>query len=108
MKEDLLTSMERLEQQLAERFPVIPQAEVDGVRFAGDAYEIHLHDDGVLGWHARGTQSAPGTLTLPSEVARQMCEATRTLLDREQWLLNRLAEREQQLADYARERNHGR
>jgi hypothetical protein len=97
MAGDLLTSVARFERELAKRFPVIPHAEGDGIRFAGGGDEIHVHDDGALAWHARGTQRPPEQVTLPSDVARQIGEATRTLLDREQWLLNRLAERGRQL-----------
>lgn len=91
----------RVEQELSERFPPRPEAELAGVTFAGDPYlfEIHLQDNGVVSWiHRGGEPTDAGTTTLPSGVASQMATAIRGLLDREQWLLNRLVEREQEVA----------
>jgi hypothetical protein len=91
----------RLERDLGERFPPLPTGEVYGVRFTGDQFEIHLHDDGSLGWtHRTGGHS--GTSTLPADVAGEMTTAIRVLLDREQWLFNRLVEREHEVADLKR------
>jgi hypothetical protein len=98
MADDIET---RLERELSERFPHLPNGEVYGVKFTGDRFEIHLHDDGSLGWTHRA--SGPGgTSTLPADVAGEMTTAMRTVLDREQWLFNRLVEREHEVADLKR------
>jgi hypothetical protein len=98
MADDIET---RLERELSERFPPLPTGEVYGVRFTGYQFEIHLHDDGSLGWtHRAGGHS--GTSTLPADVAGEMAAAIRVLLDREQWLFNRLVEREHEVADLTR------
>ena len=100
MADDIET---RLEQELSERFPPRPEGEIYGVRFTGDPYlfEIHLHDDGSLGWtHREGGHA--GTSTLPAAVAGEMTTAIRALLDREQWLINQLVEREREVADLKR------
>lgn len=95
----------RLEQELRERFPPRPEAEIYGVRFTGDQFEIHLHDDGSHGWTHREGGGHGGLSTLPADVAGEMTTAIRALLDREQWLFNRLVERERQVADLKRTSN---
>ncbi len=95
----------RVEQELSQRFPPRPEAELAGVTFTGDPYlfEIHLQDDGRVSWvHRGGEPSNASTTTLPADVAIQMATAIRGLLDREQWLLNRLVEREQEVAGLKR------
>lgn len=92
----------RLEQDLSERFAPRPEAELAGVTFTGDPYlfEIHLQDDGLVSWvHRGGEPSDASTATLPAGVTGQMTAAIRGLLDREQWLLNRLVEREREVAE---------
>ena len=75
MADDIET---RLERELSERFPHLPNGEVYGVKFTGDRFEIHLHDDGSLGWTHRA--SGPGgTSTLPADIAGEMTTAIRTL-----------------------------
>src|SRR5690348_321753 len=96
MADDIET---RLEQELSERFPPLPAGEIYGVRFTGDQFEIHLQDDGSLGWTHRKGGGHGGTSTLPAGVAGEMTTAIRALLDRQQWLLNRLVEREHQVAE---------
>jgi hypothetical protein len=91
----------RLEQELSERFPPLPEGELYGVKFTGDQFEIHLQDDGSLGWIRHGGGHS-GTSTLPAAVAGEMTTAIRALLDREQWLFNRLLEREREVADLKR------
>jgi hypothetical protein len=91
----------RLEQELSARFPPLPEGEVYGVKFTGDQFEIHLQDDGSLGWAHRGGGPG-GTSTLPATVAGEMTTAIRALLDRHQWLFNRLVEREREVADLQR------
>lgn len=98
MADDIEDIETRLEQELSERFPPLPEAEIYGVRFTGDQFEIHLQDDGSLAWTHRGGGQG-GTSTLPAAVAGEMATAIRTLLDRQQWLFNRLVERERQVAD---------
>lgn len=94
---------ERLEQELSERFPPPPEAEIYGVRFTGDPYpyEIHLQGDGSLAWTHRGG-ALGSTTTLHAAVASEMTTAIQALLDREQWLINRLVEREREIADLKR------
>ena len=95
----------RVEQELSERFPPRPEGELAGVMFTGDPslFEIHLQDDGSLVWtHRGGSHADAGTATLPAGVASQMTTAIRGLLDREQWLLNRVVEREREVADLKR------
>jgi hypothetical protein len=99
MADDIET---RLEQELSERFPRVLEAEIYGVRFAGDPFEIHLQDDGSLGWTHRGGGHG-GTSTVNAAVAGEMTAAIRALLDREQWLFNRLVEREREVADLKRQ-----
>lgn len=92
----------RLEQELRERFPSCPEGEIYGVKFTGDHFEIHLQDDGSFGWTHREGGGRGGLSTLPADVAGEMTMAIRALLDREQWLFNRLVERERQVADLKR------
>jgi hypothetical protein len=98
MADDIET---RLEQELSKRFPPLPAGEIYGVRFTGDQFEIHLQDDGSLGWTHRGGGHG-ATSKLPAAVAGEMTTAIRALLDREQWLVNRLVEREREVADLKR------
>src|SRR5258707_14421331 len=91
----------RLEQDVRVRCPPLPEGEIYGVRFTGDQFEIHLQDDGSLGWTHRGGGHG-GTSTLPAAVAGEVTTAIRALLDREQWLFNRLVEREREVADQKR------
>ncbi|SRR5258708_1114648 len=98
MADDIET---RLAQELSVRFPPPPAGEIYGVRFTGDPFEIHLHDDGSLGWtHREGGHGS--TSTLPAAVAGEMTAAIRAVLDREQWLFNRLVEREREVLDLKR------
>ena len=77
-------------------------AEIYGVKFTGEQFEIHIQDDGSVGWtHHGGGHS--GTSTLNAVAASEMTAAIRTLLDREQWLINRLVEREREIADLKRQ-----
>ena len=98
MADDIETQLER---ELSERFPPPPQGEVYGVRFTGPQFDIHVQDDGSLGWARHGGGDS-GTSTLPADVAGEMTTAMRVLLDREQWLFNRLVEREHEVADLKR------
>ena len=98
MADDIET---RLEQELSERFPPPPQGEVYGVRFRGSQYDIHVQDDGSLGWARHGGGDS-GTSTLPVDVARDMTTEIRASIDREQWLFNQLVEREREVADLKR------